>query len=274
MQDAPSIIPAEAGIQRFGSGCAGLGIMAQGDALCLASGLLDNFEDVLGQTMHGRGRVSLGISFLLTTGKRTLGPSDRVSIIVLDRLRIVEFLPFLVAVTRAQFAELSLAFMSVQRSVAFLIVQYPPELEAWIGDGKSNPFSARHVLRLVELRMFIPIEHRPYGISPIKWLALQFLRFFNRTFNHCPWIAGIANQVQFCGRLSPMETLECPEIPRLRNGSFRNDHDPRGRPADRGFTACGPRGAALAAHRPAAEGRSPSKATRKSSAVGTPPKRP
>ena len=64
-----AVIPAEAGIQRFGSGCAGLGIMAQGDALCLASGLLDNFEDVLSQTVHGRGRVSVGISFFLTTGE-------------------------------------------------------------------------------------------------------------------------------------------------------------------------------------------------------------
>ena len=274
MQDAPSIIPAEAGIQRFGSGCAGLGIMAQGDALCLASGLLDNFEDVLGQTMHGRGRVSLGISFLPTAGQRILSPSDCVSILALDHLRIVEDLSFFVAVTWAQFAELSLAFMSVQRSVVFLIVKYPPKLETWVGYGESNTVSVRHVLRFVESRMFIPVEHRPYGIPAAKSIAFQLLQFFNRTFNHRSWIGGAANHDQFCGRLSPMETLECPEIPRLRNGSFRNDHDPQGRAAVRSPAAYAPRGAALAAHRSAAGSRTSSKARRKSSAVGTPPKRP
>ena len=163
-----AVIPAEAGIQRFGSGYAGLGIMAQGGALCLASGLLDNSEDMLGQTMHGGGRVSLGLSFFLTAGQRTLSPSDCVSIFALDYLRIVENLSFLVAVTRTQLAELSLAFMLAQRSVAFLIVKYPPKLEARVGDGKSNAVSIRHVLRFVESRMFISIEHRPYGISPVK----------------------------------------------------------------------------------------------------------
>ena len=231
-------------------------------------------EDVFGQTMHGGGRVPSRISFLPTAGQRILSPSDCVSILALNYLRVVEDFSFFVAVTWAQFAELSLAFMSVQRSIAFLIVKYPPKLETWVGYSESNTVSVRHVLRFVESRMFIPIEHRPYGISPAKSIAFRLSRFFNRTFNHCSWIAGAANQGQFCGRLSPMETLECPEIPRLRNGSFRNDHDPQGRAADRSFTVDAPRGAPSAAHFSAAGRRSSSKAKRKSSAVGTPPKRP
>ena len=71
-----------------------------------------------------------------------------------------------------------------------------------------------------------------------------------------------------------METIECPEIMGLRLGSFGNDHDPQGRAADRIFTAYAPRGAALAAHRSAAGSRLSSKARRKSSAAGTPPRRP
>ena len=189
-----AVIPAQAGIQRFGSGCAGLGIMAQGDALCLASGLLDNSEDVLGQTMHGRGRVSLGISLVFTTGKYSLSPFDCVSIIALDHLRIVEYLSFFVSVTWTQFAEPSLALMSVQRSVVFLIVKYPPKLETRVGYGKPNTASARHILRLAESWMFVPIEHRPYGIPVAKWIAFQLSRFFNRTFNHRSWVAGAANQ--------------------------------------------------------------------------------
>ena len=126
--------------------------MGAGDALFLAFGprAAAEAEDVLGKTMHGRGRVSVGISFFPTADQRILGPFDCVSIIVLDRLRIVEFLPFFVAVTRAQFAEFFLAIVSVQRRVVFLIVKYPPKLEAWIGYGKSNAVSARHVLRFVE----------------------------------------------------------------------------------------------------------------------------
>ena len=269
-----AVIPAEAGIQRFGSGCAGLGIMAQGDALCLASGLLDNFEDVLGQTMHGRGRVPPAISFFPTADPRILSPSDCVSIFALDYLRVVENLSFLVVVTWTQYTELFLAFVPVQRSIAFLIVKYPPKLETWVGYGESNTVSVRHVLRLVESWMFIPIKHRPYSIPAAKCIPFQFLRFFNRTFNHRSWIAYATNQNQSCGRLISMETIECPEIMGLRLGSFGNDHDPQGRAADRSFTVDAPRGSPSAAHCPAAGRRSSSKAKRKSSAVGTPPKRP
>ena len=126
--------------------------MGVGDALFLAFGLraAAEAEDVLGQTMHGRGRVSVGLSFLLTTGKCTLGPSDRVSILALDHLRVVEDFSFSVSVTWTQFVELFLAIVSIQRSIAFLIVQYPPELETWIGYGESNAVPTRHVLRFVE----------------------------------------------------------------------------------------------------------------------------
>ena len=96
--------------------------MGAGDALFLAFGLRAAAEDVLGQTMHGRGRIPLGISFLFTTGKRILGPPDCISIIALDHLPVVEYLSLPVAVTRTQFAELSLAFASVQRGVAFPIM--------------------------------------------------------------------------------------------------------------------------------------------------------
>ena len=250
------------------------GSMAQGDALCRALGLRDDAADVLGQTMHGRGRVSVGISFFLTTGKHTFGPSDCASITALDRLRIVEFLSFLVAVTRTQFTELSLAFMSVQRSIVFLIMKYSPKLETRVGYGKPNAVSARHVLRFVESRMFVSVEHRPYGIPAAKWIALQFLRFFSRTFNHCPWIAYATNQNQPCGRLISMETIEYLEIAGFCHGTFGNDHDPQGRVADRSFTVDAPCGAHSAAHCPVTGRRSLSKARRKSSAVGTPPKRP
>ena len=190
--------------------------------------------DVLGQTMHGCGRVSFGISFLFTTGKRTLGPSDRVSIIALDHLRVVEDLPSLAAVTRMQFPKFSLAFMPIERSVAFLIMKYGPKLEAWIGYGESSIVSICHVPGLVESRMVVPIEHRPYGIPVAKSIAFRLSRFFNRTFNHCSGISGATNQDQSCGRPISMETIEFLETAGLCNGSFGNDHDPQGRPANRG----------------------------------------
>ena len=142
------------------------GIMGADDALFLVFGprAAAEAEDLLGQTMHGRGRVPPAISFFPAAGPRILSPSDCVLIFSLDYLRIVENFSFLVTVTRTQFAELSLTFMSVQRSVAFLIVKYPPELEAWIGYSKPNTVSVSLVLRFVESRMFISIEHRPYGI--------------------------------------------------------------------------------------------------------------
>ena len=164
--------------------------------------------------------------------------------------------------------------MSIHRSIAFLIVQYPPKLEAWIGYGESNVVSARHVLRFVESRMFISVEHRPYGIPAAKSISFRLSRFFNRTFNHRSWVAGATNQNQSCGRLISIETIEYIEIAGLCHGSFGNDHDPQGWAADRSFTADAPRGAVPVAHFPAAGRRSASKARRKSSAVGTPPKRP
>ena len=89
------------------------GIMGAGDALFLALEPRDDAEDVFGQTMHGRGRISFGISFFYTTGKCSVSPSGRVSIIAPDHLRVVENLSLLVAVTRTRFTELSLAFMSI-----------------------------------------------------------------------------------------------------------------------------------------------------------------
>ena len=126
--------------------------MRGGDALFLAFGLrvVAEAEDVLGQMMHGGGRVPLGILFLPTAGQRILSPSDCVSILALDHLRVVEDFSFFVSVTWTQFVELFLAIVSAQRSIAFLIVQYSSELEAWIGYGESNAVSARHVLRFVE----------------------------------------------------------------------------------------------------------------------------
>ena len=87
--------------------------MGAGDALFLALEPRDDAEDVFGQTIHCRGRISFGISFFFATGKCTVSPSGRVSIIAPDHLQIVEDLSLLVAVTRTQFTELSLAFISI-----------------------------------------------------------------------------------------------------------------------------------------------------------------
>ena len=199
--------------------------MGAGDALFLALEPRDDAEDVFGQTMHGRGRISFGI-FFFTTGKCTVSPSDRVSIIAPDHLRIVENLSLLVAVTRTRFTELSLAFVSIQRSVAFLIMVDPPKLETRIGYGKLDAVSVRHVLRFVESRMFVPIEHRPYGIPASESITLRRSRFLNRTFDNRSRIADAPDQDQPYGRPVSEETVECSEISGFRGDSFRNDHDP------------------------------------------------
>ena len=247
------------------------GVMAEGgEALFLASGARDDAEDVLGQMMHGRGRISSGVSFLFTVGERFPGSFDCIPIIPLDHLRVVESLSSTGSVTRMQFLECSLAFMPVERGIAFLIMKYGPKLETGVGDGESNIVSGGHVLRLVESRVLVPIEHRPYRIPAAESIALGLPRFFTRTLDHCPWVAGAANQDQSRGRAISVDAIERPEVTGFRHRSFRNDHDPPGRVANRASTA----GAALAAHRSAAGSRSSSKARRKSETAGTPPKRP
>ena len=46
------------------------GVMGEGgEVLSLAFGPRNEAEDMLGQTMHGRGRISSGVSFLITAGE-------------------------------------------------------------------------------------------------------------------------------------------------------------------------------------------------------------
>ena len=66
----------------------------------------------------------------------------------------------------------------------------------------------RHVLRFVESRMFVPIEHRPYGIPASESIALRRSRFLDRTFDNRARIADTPDQDQPYGRPVSEETVE------------------------------------------------------------------
>ena len=240
----------------------------ESDASLAAFRAITEAPYVLRKQVDGRGRVSSRCALLVSAFHRYIGPFNRPRITPLNRFRIVEDLASSGPVVRTQFPKLPLAFVPPEGSVLILVVENSPKLETRVGNGQWNTVSARQVLRFVESRMDISIEHRPYGIACRERIVLQFPRFLDCPFDHCSWITTDTNRDQPCGSAS-METVECLQIRRFGGYSFRDDHDSRGQRA----CAMAPRNAPRAAHDSAGIPLSPNE-TKKSSPAGTPPMRP
>ena len=212
--------------------------------------------------------ISSRFSLLFPASSRHLGPFCRNRIMLLDRIPVTENLPCSSLVVRTQFPELPLAFVPIEGSVLFLIVKNSPKLETWVGNGQWNIVSTGQDFRLVESRMDIHIEHRPYGIPSRESIILQLLQFFDCPFDHCSWITADTYRDQPHGLVS-MEPIEYLEIFRFGRHSFRGHHDS---PCQRA-SCMSPRNAPRATH-DSAETSLLSKSMKKSSPIGTPPRRP
>ena len=178
----------------------------------------------LRKNVDGCRRIASRCPLLFSALRRDLSPLGGRGIVFLNRIPIVEDLPCPGVEIRTKLSKLPLAFVPIEGRVLFLVVEDSPELETGVGNRHPNIVSTRQINRLVESRMDIPIEHRPYGIPSCESLALQLLRLFDCPFDHRSWIASDTNRHHPYAMMS-VETVEQLEILRFGQHSFRGHHD-------------------------------------------------